>query len=139
MAGIEKVCEFSGEYPSWDMYRYKRNHIQIVPKYRKLFRGKKAHIEIVSVEKVIKLKYGTMSPPSKYYNEEDKIWWENRMQEGRITNEYTFKLKMSDPEVFGEVDGEYYNWTYDLKDTVKRLKRMLRCRNLKVKYNLEGI
>lgn len=39
MAGIEKVCEYSGEYPGWLMYGYKHNHIQIMPKYRKEFRG----------------------------------------------------------------------------------------------------
>jgi len=39
MAGIEKVCEYSGEHPGSDMYRYKRCSIQIMPKYRKLFRG----------------------------------------------------------------------------------------------------
>lgn len=26
MAAIEKICEFSGDYPGWDMYKYKRNH-----------------------------------------------------------------------------------------------------------------
>lgn len=38
MAGIEKVCEYSGDYPGSDMYRIKRNHIQIMPEYRRLFR-----------------------------------------------------------------------------------------------------
>ena len=40
MAGIEKICEYSGEYPGWKMYGYKRNLIQIMPEYRKLFRNK---------------------------------------------------------------------------------------------------
>lgn len=39
MAGIEKICEFSGEYPGYLMYGYKHNQLQIMPKYRKLFRG----------------------------------------------------------------------------------------------------
>jgi hypothetical protein len=138
MAGLEKVCEFSGDYPSWLMYEYKRNHIQIVPKYRKLFREAKAHIEVVSVKKVILLKHGgVMYLPSEYYNEEDRLWWEARIKPNRLANMYNFKLNVEDPDLFGKVKGEYYNYTYDLKDTVKRLKRMLRCRNLKVKYNLE--
>ena len=39
MAAIEKVCEFSDEYGSYDMYSWKRNSIQIMPHYRKKFRG----------------------------------------------------------------------------------------------------
>ena len=35
MAGIEKVCEISGEHPGGDMYGYKHNHIQIMPEHRK--------------------------------------------------------------------------------------------------------
>ena len=34
------MCEYSGEYFGCNMYNYKRNHIQIAPKYRKLFRNK---------------------------------------------------------------------------------------------------
>lgn len=40
MAGIEKICEYSGDYHGWLMYGWKRDHIQVCPEYRKLFRGK---------------------------------------------------------------------------------------------------
>ena len=40
MAAIEKICEYSGEYPGWEMYRYKKDLIQIMPQYRKLFRNR---------------------------------------------------------------------------------------------------
>ena len=33
----------------------------------------------------------------------------------------------------GDVGGRYMNWTFNMKQTLKRLKRMLRCRDLKVK------
>ena len=46
MAGIEKICEFSEEYGSFDMYRYKHNSIQIMPKYRPLFKGCDAVLHI---------------------------------------------------------------------------------------------
>lgn len=46
MAACEKVCEFSGEYPGHEMYNFKRNHIQIMPKFRKEFRGHKATLHI---------------------------------------------------------------------------------------------
>lgn len=50
MAAIEKTCEFSGEYPGWKMYEYKRNHIQIMPHHRKKFRGQKAVLYIFEGE-----------------------------------------------------------------------------------------
>jgi hypothetical protein len=46
MAGIEKICEVSGEYVGWDMYYYKRDHIQILPEYRKEFANKK-HVLLI--------------------------------------------------------------------------------------------
>ena len=46
MAGIEKICEYSGEYGGYKMYGYKRNGLQIMPQYRKLFRGCNASLYI---------------------------------------------------------------------------------------------
>lgn len=132
MAGIEKVCEFSGEYPGGAMYAYKRNSIQIMPNYRKLFRNAEAYLEISKVEKRILFKTGG----SMDYDPEDE-WLTNLIKNtgSRVLNEYTYILVVKDPTLQGRVAGEYLNWTFDLKDTIKRLKRMLRCRNLKVKYN----
>jgi len=140
MAGIEKVCEFSGEYPGWLMYGYKRNHIQIIPKYRKLFRSTEAHIEITRVETILEYKGGGYSTwPTSFFDQEDKEWWEYRanIQGNKIKKDYWFCLVVKDAQLQGEVKGKYYNYTTDLKDTVKRLKRMLRCRNLKVIYKLK--
>lgn len=50
MAGIEKICEYSGDYEGGIMHQWKHNHIQICPKYRKLFKGKEAWIEIVKTQ-----------------------------------------------------------------------------------------
>ena len=127
MSGIEKICEFSGEYPGSKMYKYKRNHIQICPKYRKLFRGADFELVITSKELNYVHKHGwSMS----YNPDQNPI-------NCKIMAEYWFKLLVSDPKLQGNVKGVYANWTYDLKDTVKRLKRMLRCRNIKVKFQLE--
>jgi hypothetical protein len=41
MAGIEKICEFSGNYPGWLMYDYKHNNLQIEPQWRKYFKNTK--------------------------------------------------------------------------------------------------
>lgn len=46
MAACEKYCEFSNEYPGHSMYLYKRDHIQIMPQFRKEFRGQKATLFI---------------------------------------------------------------------------------------------
>ena len=140
MAGSEKTCKFSGEYPGWLMYGYKRNHIQIVPKYRKLFRGAEAHIEINRIETILEYKYGSCSTwPESFYDKEDEDWWMYRanQQGNKVKKEYWFCLVVKDQHLQGKVNGEYYNYTTDLKDTLKRLKRMLGCRNLKVIYNLE--
>ena len=127
MAGIEKICEFSGDYPGSKMYKYKRNHIQICPKYRKLFRGADFKLVVTSKELNYVYKHGwSMSYDPQY-----------KPVNCTIKTEYYFKLLVSDSKLQGEVKGVYSNWTYDLKDTVKRLKRMLRCRNIKVKFQLE--
>jgi hypothetical protein len=129
MAGIEKICEYSGDYPGGKMYGYKRNHIQICPKYRPLFRGANAHVEIVKVEKQFVFKSGGYTDVSNAVD--------FGMTGGRIMNEYTFRLVVQDPILAGDVGGVYLNWTFNLRQTLKRLKRMLRCRNLKVVYKLE--
>jgi hypothetical protein len=128
MAGIEKICEYSGDYPGYKMYGYKRNHIQICPKYRKLFRGANARMEIIKVENQFVFKSGG------YTDVSDAV--EMRMTGGRVMKEYTFRLVVEDPILSGEVGGVYVNWTFNLRQTVKRLKRMLRCRNLRIIYKL---
>ena len=57
----------------------------------------------------------------------------------KIKYEYTFVLVVNDEHLQGDVGGRYMNWTFNMKQTLKRLKRMLRCRNLKVKYQLEKV
>lgn len=66
MAAIEKICELSGEYPGWKMYGYKRNHIQIMPKYRKRFRGVEATLHFFKSDLLLVDRYG-----SQFYNPSD--------------------------------------------------------------------
>jgi hypothetical protein len=149
MAGMEKICEFSGEYPGWLMYSYKRNHIQIIPKYRKLFRGADAVLIINEKRICYKWKTGgycSIEPMDcKSHNEFYKTNYSfdefvknyEKIQHysgGKIVTEHYFTLKVSNPELQGKVEGEYVNWTFNLRQTKKRLKRMLRCKALKVKH-----
>lgn len=116
MADIEKICEYSGEYPP-NMWATKRNHIQVCSKYRKAFRGADAELVIVGKQR----------------QHVCNLHWEPT---SKFVTEYMYELRVKDPELQGNVEGCYVNWTHNLKDTQKRIKRMLRCRYLKVRQAL---
>ena len=98
MSGIEKVCEFSGEYPSWLMYGYKRNRIQVMPEYRKLFKG-------------LSFKFFRFLPEYKMCN------WQ-----GKPMTDYCLYV----PDLKGQVEGFYYQWTYNQLGIVRRkLQRLM--------------
>ena len=102
MSSIEKVCEYSGDYDAHKMYEYKRNLIQINPEYRSLFRGKY-------------FKLFRFLPDDYIYRDP-------------LLTDYCLYV----PELPGNVDGFYYNWTFDEWGIVRRkLKRLLQCRELK--------
>jgi hypothetical protein len=125
MAGMEKICEYSGDYPSTKMYGYKRNLIQICPQYRKLFRGADAHIEINSTQRVWLFDCGGLM----FVDEGEDC---SRYLSGRFATQTTFTLVVKNPELAGNVEGRYVNWTGNMRQTTKRLKRLLRARNIKV-------
>jgi hypothetical protein len=131
MAAIEKICEFSGEYPGYLMWKYKRNHIQILPKYRYWFRNANATLVVKAIEPVVVFKGG-----GKASYDPDADWLQS-CGHYRVLPEYYFEFRVLDEDLQGEVSGCYANWTTDFKDTKKRLKRMLRCRNIRVKFELD--
>lgn len=133
MAGIEKVCEYSGEYPGPDMYRIKRNHIQIMPEYRKQFRYHPHVLFWLKPEFKWVYRSGgvTFYEPSRidFYNPPFATVAEyERRFHLRRRLEYWFVLYV--PTLPGNVAGEYVNHTLDRSATRRRLKRMLRCRRL---------
>lgn len=145
MAGIEKVCEYSGEYPGGDMYRYKHNLIQIMPKCRKLFRGAKHTLYIFKPEKYWLSKSGSCSAITQ--EEMNYIAWNydlsfNNVQEFykfykefygvRIVNEHFYLLKVEDKNLLGIVQGNYLNWTTNISTVKRKLKRLLRCKKLNI-------
>lgn len=121
---MEKICEYSGDYPSTKMYGYKRNLIQICPQYRKLFRGANAHIEINSTQRVWLLDGGGLMLLD---DDEECSYFK-----GRLTTQTTFTLVVKNSELAGNVEGLYVNWTENMRQTIKRLKRMLRVKSIKV-------
>lgn len=146
MAAIEKICEFSGEYVGGEMWNHKRNHLQILPKHRKEFRGKQHILRFFKPDLVIRVKTGYVylvseevhvrnEYPGSYsdYIKSELAYYNNRNRKGVLAHEYQYVLEV--PDVPGEVDGEYSGYTYNKKLLKKRLKRMLRCRNLVVKYH----
>lgn len=147
MAAIEKVCEYSGDYPGWKMWDYKRNHIQICPEYRKTFKGAKHILVIAKSEKQIMWAGGGTSTLTSECNCVEycgnksgvlnRFWkgrgyylWSGRkdspdeyLKKIRVSQEYLFDLYC--PELQGDVQGHYMNWSTDLSSVKRRLKRMI--------------
>ncbi len=137
MAGIEKICEYSGEYPGYHMYRYKRDSIQILPKYRKLFRDKQATLiffksDDICYYRVNGLVY-SFDPNDDRYKFFDGTWYiwnpDRKNPEIEIAHkitvfkEHTYALIV--PELPGEVDGIYMNWSYNKGTVIRKLKRII--------------
>lgn len=128
MAGIEKVCEYSGVSDGWIMYQWKSHHIQVNPKYRALFR-KSQHTLYVTENGVryVNKRYGVSQDWSEHTNYEnltEQEWMDWKGYRKEVQWEYM--LVVSDPELFGEVDGVYLNWSRRIGTVKRKLKRMLK-------------
>jgi hypothetical protein len=146
MAAIQKICEYSGDYPGWLMYGYKHNHIQIVPKYRKEFRGKKAVLYIQTKEHSLGkyvISYGGLSENLTTDDYKDRIInidgkkydidsSSKQWHPVKVHKEFSYALVV--PEMQGDVEGIYVNYSYNISAVKRRLKRMLRCKKLEVQY-----
>lgn len=144
MAGIEKICEYSGEYPGHAMYGYKRDLIQIMPEYRKLF-AKQEHILYISKE--VKLWETFPSSPGIYgslYKEElekhnKKYYAWRRWKKGWEKFKHIHVAKQREyclyvPSLPGNVEGYYYNHSYSIGTVKRKLKRMLKTKKLNTVY-----
>lgn len=138
MAAIEKICELSGNYPEepYMMYQWKHNGIQVVPEHRKLFRGADAVLHIVDKEQVAFNAFGGSSRyrGTKEDFEEDKYFMPFSYK--RLGYSYDYYLEVKDPKLQGQVEGKYHNTTQNLTATKRKLKRILRCRNLEIVYHI---
>jgi hypothetical protein len=150
MAGIEKVDEVSGEYCGWEMYGYKRDHIQVSPKNRKLFKHQPAILVIFKSSQGVyqTSKYGYTHIQYQNYNKHlyekiNKKWhtWVSKKYSGveilkpiSVLSEYDFCLYV--PGMLGEVDGKYWNYTTNIGNIKRRLNRMLGYKVQTLKVNM---
>jgi hypothetical protein len=136
MPGIEKICEMSGEGGSYEMYAFKRSHIQVLPEHRKLFRGAKAELVFTGIEVNTHLwsQSGNLCTVwdgvwdlAHEYNLDVQAWWRDRQyyDDQFLGIEYQYELRVSDQALQGEVKGVYKNWSMDKGAVVRRLKRMI--------------
>ena len=130
MAAVEKICEFSGDCPGWDMYKYKRNHIQIMPEYRKLFAKCKCILVIHDKKMVhINKKSGLMfTRDTKFLN----------MLGYKLKPRYTYSLVVLDENLQGEVEGIYVNWSTEIHTVIRKMKRLTKNPHLKVIRDFEN-
>jgi hypothetical protein len=146
LAAIEKVCEFSGDYPGPDMYAYKRASIQVCPQYRKEFKGQKHVLFIFSPdEKYLARKGGRRYRQSYDKNRVEEVkyftgsgvcidpGYGNHWIPVRTLKEYYYLLYV--PDLLGQVDGEYINWSYNIGTVRRKLKRLLGSRTNLLTYH----
>lgn len=121
MSYLDKVCEFSGDYVSYEMYKHKRNHIQVLPEYQKHFKHKKAVLIVKEVELIVvnkgKVKYFF------HYDGQQRKFFNSKHH--RIVKLYNYALQVNDEELMGNVKGVYVNDTFELTSTIRRLKRLV--------------
>lgn len=164
MAGIEKVCEYSGDYGAYDMYRFKQNHIQILPEFRKEFREEKSVLYVfkrryIVVDKNYQYKADfrciNAQPTEEDWDSSAPEWvrrYENGLKVGYYVfysnlNEYKESLKkrrqrllmeyeyvLHVPSMQGEVSGCYTNTSTDMSAVVRKMRRLVGSRNLTVKH-----
>jgi hypothetical protein len=115
MAGIEKICEYSGDYPGCIMYKWKYNHIQVCTKYRDYFRGKSHCLYI--------------------FNGIQRFNW---IRDRFDPVEYPYFLHV--PDEPGIVTGTYWNYTHQLDHTLFNLWELMGRTVLKVRfvYNMDS-
>lgn len=92
MAGIEKVCELTGDYEGAAMYKYKRNSIQVLPVHRCHFAK---HIKKVTDCVLFEFK--------------PTLDWCYIKDDWSIEQNYCFYTPIK--ELQGRVNGFYYNYT----------------------------
>jgi hypothetical protein len=138
MAGIEKLCEFSGNACGCDMYTWKRDHIQVIPKYRREFKGKPCVLFIDHDPELCEFSDSSPSPfhrikvgKLRFYL--PRFWspyyWTWRGVRAPLYSDpykvWTYMLYTADPALQGQVHGEYYNSTTSPLRAIKNIRKMV--------------
>lgn len=137
MAAIEKSCEFSGDYDGHKMYKYKKNSIQIMPKYRKLFKNKKAVLKFLDKDYLIKrgkdfYLWSNKENHNEYksllaqgYSKEDAAYFALGSSDSCPAFDYNYELIVKHPELQGEVKGVYANDSHFKGKVRRKLQRLV--------------
>ena len=133
MAGIDKICEYSGEYPGGKMYAYKHNLIQVMPKYRKKFKhAEEAFVFVFNPEskdycgawhwyvKVPLMRRKWINIP-KVFKKGFFSKYKFVVNSPTLTWDYCVFV----PSVPGEVQGLYWNYTTDIFKTLKNIDKLI--------------
>lgn len=124
MAGIEKVCEYSGEHSGWKMYEYKHNLIQVMPMYRPLFKGQEHTLYIWPTDLHFVHKWGgSQSAHTKETFIAEELKWTGKKPKGKFAQQYYFSLHV--PALSGNVNGFYLNHTMDIKAVRHKIRKLL--------------
>lgn len=132
MPGIEKVCEVSGADVGWEMYGYKRNSIQVLPEHRSCFKNK-AYTFYYWKERINFIYKGGCSELLDDVKEFKNSPYFQKGQ-GKFAREYGYVLNC--PEVLGQVNGCYLNYTTDFKAMKHNIRKLL---GLKGLYQLKVV
>ena len=150
MAAIEKMDEVTGEHGGWRMYGWKRDHIQVTPETRKMFKDKKATLYIFksddkSLCHICRFGgYSRILYNKEFYTKIKNKWYEWKNDYLRpgweiakpiyVTTEYNYVLYV--PEIQGEVQGCYYNHSFKLASVKRRINRMMGYKVPVIKLNI---
>jgi len=131
MAGIEKICEFSGISGGWEMYGYKRDNIQVLPQFRKEFRDKDALLIFFTEPKAVV--YSNCGPHAfvrigKWFI--PKVWtryywqWKDVRRPYYSMAELQWDFLLYVPQCRGRVAGMYWNTTLNPEKTMTNLTKL---------------
>jgi hypothetical protein len=142
MAGIEKICEYSGDYEGHVMYKHKIDSIQVLPKHRHQLKDKLAVLIFFRTPRMVNFASSEPQPYCHWYvslgqrfNYKSfslflpKFWtryyWAFR-KFGPIHDSpaYMWDYCLYIPDCQGEVKGRYYNWTTNPVRAVQRVSKL---------------
>ena len=125
MAGIERICELTGQSNGSVMHNWKKDSVQVMPKYRKYFRDQEAMLVFFAEPTLVAT---STDEPNLYLDilgMSIPKWWTRKYWQYRRYGmyarfpSYTWDYVLYCPGTPGIVDGAYWNHT-DNPDKVLR-------------------